>query len=185
MQVRTHHFDGEPAPELVCNIHESTSNEDMDDWSPIVEMSEDFEWLGPLYAAPVAAALVDLTNWASHYSINPAAVEALQSMLASTPAAPGIDLEQLIEVRNRLHVMSCRVGEEWEAEASELQNDVQKIIDRLQGYPCGRRDIRALFEEWAWPRSYSVVRYGEQYVESVTKKLWSAWQAAMQARNDA
>lgn len=56
VQVRTHHFDGEPAPELVCNIHESTSNADKDDWSPIVEMSEDFEWLGPLVVAPAAAA---------------------------------------------------------------------------------------------------------------------------------
>ncbi|MEG0966731.1 MAG: hypothetical protein RSG92_15285 [Pseudomonas sp.] len=56
VQVRTHHFDGESAPELVCNIHESTSNAGMDDWSPMIDMSEDFEWLGPLAAAPVAAA---------------------------------------------------------------------------------------------------------------------------------
>lgn len=55
VQVRMHHFNGELAPELVCNLHESTSSEDMDDWSPIVEMSDDFEWRGPLFAAPVAA----------------------------------------------------------------------------------------------------------------------------------
>jgi len=51
----------------------------------------------PLYTAPVADAPVDLTNWAAHYSINTAAVEALQSLLAGTPAAPGIDLEQFRE----------------------------------------------------------------------------------------
>lgn len=45
--------------------------------------------------APVAAAPADLTNWAAHYSINPAAVEALQSMLTSTSAGPGIDLGKL------------------------------------------------------------------------------------------
>lgn len=56
VQVRMHRFDGEPAPELVCNIHESTSNEDMDDWWPMVDLSDDFEWLGPLVAALVAAA---------------------------------------------------------------------------------------------------------------------------------
>jgi hypothetical protein len=60
VQVRIHRFDGEPAPELVCNIHESTSNDDMDDWWPMVDLSDDFEWLGPLVAAPVAAAPVDL-----------------------------------------------------------------------------------------------------------------------------
>lgn len=51
------------------------------------------------YAAPVAAAPVDLTNWAAHYSINPAAVEALQSMLASVPAAT-VDGGQVTGWRN-------------------------------------------------------------------------------------
>ncbi|WP_312914451.1 hypothetical protein [Stenotrophomonas sp.] len=98
VQVRTHHFDGEPAPELVCNIHESTSNADMDDWSPIVEISEDFEWFGPLYAAPVAAAPVDDVQLAligrRHFN-GPAPqawYAAARELLASTPAAPGIDL---------------------------------------------------------------------------------------------
>jgi|GEM_PF-5011859 len=79
VQVRTHHFDGEPAPELVCNIHESTSNADMDDWSPMVDMSDDFEWFGPLFAAPVddIRALIEQPTM-------------------STPAAPGIDLATVI-----------------------------------------------------------------------------------------
>lgn len=43
--------------------------------------------------------------------------------------APAIDLERLVSLRNRLHAMACRVGPEWEAEAGELQRDVQALID--------------------------------------------------------
>ena len=50
---------------------------------------------------------------------------------APVSAAPGIDLELLIEIRNRLHAMACRIGDEWEAEASELQRDAQKVIDSM------------------------------------------------------
>ncbi len=63
-------------------------------------------------AAPVAAAPVDLSSWASHYSINPAAIEALQSMLASTPAAPGIDLEQFRRLANSWIVEAAGVAAE-------------------------------------------------------------------------
>ncbi|GEM_PF-5837653 len=106
VQVRTHHFDGEPAPELVCNIHESTSNEDMDDWSPMVEMSDDFEWLGPLHGAPVAASpvvayMID-GRVEQGLTFDKAAAESMANMNCgtvrplvfadNTPAAPGIDL---------------------------------------------------------------------------------------------
>lgn len=99
VQVRTHHFDGEPAPELVCNIHKSTSNAEMDDWSPIVEMSEDFEWLGPLVAAPVAAApAVDVATlraladrWANDRSYTGSPVDDIRALIeqptVSTPAS--------------------------------------------------------------------------------------------------
>ena len=112
VQVRMHHFDGEPAPELVCNLHESTSDDDPNSWSPIVDLAEEFEWLGPLYAAPVAAAPAEfaisdgdravlqrlkcalptagVNGWAKGVEV---LERILRTTVASTPAAPGIDLQ--------------------------------------------------------------------------------------------
>lgn len=50
--------------------------------------------------------------------------------------ATAIDLERLVSLRNRLHAMACRVGPEWEAEAGELQRDVQHLIEG-QAVPRG------------------------------------------------
>lgn len=44
--------------ELVCNLHESNSEDRLRCWSPIADFNEEFEWLGPLYAAPVAKQVV-------------------------------------------------------------------------------------------------------------------------------
>jgi len=104
VQVRMHHFDGEPAPELVCNLHESTSSDDMDDWSPIVEMSDDFEWMGPLFAAPVTAApagvtrddaeqVIDRIMGEYGFSMPSRAYAELVDEFMCAPAAPGIDLQ--------------------------------------------------------------------------------------------
>lgn len=41
--------------------------------------------------------------------------------------------EALIEIRNRLHAMSCRVGDDCKDEANDLQREVQKIIDGQAG----------------------------------------------------
>lgn len=151
VQVRMHHFDGEPEPELVCNIHESTSNADMDDWSPIVEMSEDFEWLGPLYTAPVAAAPVEpdldaydpasgelAAQWLYRNGFEKLASVVrgqldirgarIRELKASTPAAPGIDLEKFRNAATELtestlaqsHAGYCRC---WEYGAEESRCD--------------------------------------------------------------
>lgn len=53
---------------------------------------------------------------------------------ASTHA---VDLERLVSLRNRLHAMACRVGTEWEAEAGELQREVQRLIDGQKAAPRG------------------------------------------------
>ena len=52
VQVTWHRFEHEPAEELVCNLHESTSEEDLNDWSPLCDVSDEFEWCGPLYTLP-------------------------------------------------------------------------------------------------------------------------------------
>lgn len=97
-------------------------------------------------AAPVAAAPVDefkgvaeravlaFTRVAQELGIEPAggaeaALEAIAKL--RTPAAPGIDLEPLIAIRNRLHQMSAAndLGDGWADVVIELMGDVQKLID--------------------------------------------------------
>ena len=156
VQVRMHHFDGEPAPELVCNIHESTSNEDMGEWSPMVDMSDDFEWFGPLYAAPVAEApvdviagvLSDLSAVAGSWTVeavgagadarNDCAVQMLEAIEqqsikfglfdASTPAAP-VDLHAHL-----LHMLGAKDHEDagriiGELHASSMSTPAAPGID--------------------------------------------------------
>ncbi|QIE88087.1 hypothetical protein [Pseudomonas nitroreducens] len=38
--------------ELVCNLHESNSEEDLGRWSPLSDFNEGFEWFGPLSPMP-------------------------------------------------------------------------------------------------------------------------------------
>lgn len=149
VQVRMHRFDGEPAPELVCNIHESTSNEDMDDWWPMVDLSDDFEWLGPLVAAPVAAApnselhallanstplreaafralgFIDRETSGGEESYRHLQ-KALHDECASTPAAP-VDLSRVHEFL--LHVRKCldKNGEYAPLSRSELDGAIAAI----------------------------------------------------------
>lgn len=105
--------------------------------TPSIAVNPSTEVTAKLYTAPVAAAPVDLHAAGLLHVLGATdfadASRIVGDMLAqaSTPAAPGIDLELLIEIRNRLHAMSCRVGDGWEAETAELQGDVQKIIDSL------------------------------------------------------
>lgn len=51
VQVASHWFLGDEAPSLVCNLHESTSEEDLSNWCELKELSEKFEWAGPLLPA--------------------------------------------------------------------------------------------------------------------------------------
>lgn len=145
VQVRTHHFDGEPAPELVCNIHESTSNADKDDWSPIVEMSEDFEWLGPLVVAPAAAApdVPNEADWmvACSEIVGPDVAEEITTraysvaeLPRSTPAAPGIDhLRSVINALSRsisdTYEKACQNGDE---RMQTVQNARQSLLNTIR-----------------------------------------------------
>jgi hypothetical protein len=52
VQVAWHKFKSETVKELVCNLHKSTSEDDLEAWSPLCDMSDDFEWCGPLYTLP-------------------------------------------------------------------------------------------------------------------------------------
>lgn len=87
-----------------------------------------------------AAAQVDLSNWAAHYSINPAAVEAFQSMLARTLVAPGIDLERIVppewvseQVGGQFNEISC--GQAWRMGFNECRSRTQLLIDQALGFP--------------------------------------------------
>ncbi len=149
VQVRTHHFDGEPAPELVCNIHESTSNEDMGDWSPMVDMSDDFEWFGPLYAAPVAAAPVDLHAHLLHmlgakdHEDAGRIIGELHAASMSTPAAPGIDLsERIAEVLRGEFDMETSDPEDhrYDDGHAEALRIAGKIIALIDASPKGGSD---------------------------------------------
>ncbi len=103
VQVRMHHFAGEPAPELVCNLHESTSSEDMDAWSPIVEMSDDFEWRGPLFAAPGAAApVVPMSSDALDYLVEEVAAEHGEMLDDHGPSGWSFTSETLIAFAKQL-----------------------------------------------------------------------------------
>jgi len=79
-------------------------------------------------------ALLTFRKSGGDFTVHPshAAQEVLKAALAaSTPAAPGIDLEPLIAIRNQLHQMSAAkdLGEGWADVVIELVGDVQKVID--------------------------------------------------------
>lgn len=49
VQVRLYHFeDSDFGTELVCNLHQSTSEDDLRNWSPVADYNDKFEWAGPL-----------------------------------------------------------------------------------------------------------------------------------------
>jgi len=159
VQVRTHHFDGEPAPELVCNIHESTSNAEMDDWSPMVDMSGDFEWIGPLVIAPVAAAPVEITgvqlglamtafDAAGGHQLSYAPLwmrKALEA--ASTPAAPGIDLEQF---REAVEHWKRDLHDDYKGghihDGGEAMRKAEHLLALIDASPKGVSDATAFYD---------------------------------------
>jgi hypothetical protein len=159
----------------------------------------------PVTAAPddallVQAALATATTWREQASILKTGRKTLircaaelEAMVAaihtrSTPAVPGIDLEPLIAIRNRLHQLSAAndLGDGWADVVIELMGDVQTLIDAS---PKGGINERERFEAWARGASYcggniDTTRHPDNndwYACPTTAMAWRCWKAAMQS----
>lgn len=142
-----------------------------------VAVGSDGEWVSVRRTARDAAvtALRNLSSDCSH--IYAAYAEAK----ASTPAAPGIDLEQFREVLER-DIKNARAF----CDVKRIE-ECQRLTAMIDASPKGGINARVAFEEWAAGKTLPLHRpqihigMAGDYSDAWTHCAWTAWEAAMQA----